>query len=170
MRCMCCVLYASCASSTVSFARQQRWSWPARQHRLSRDRRCAATAPSPQTAIFCLPARDMSIRPVAAAAQPQPMTPAQQSRDHHAGPSGVRRSWTAEERFWCQLSSPPADEETRVVNLARADQVSCFSACSCSVVWSESMIEASVSANGASPVDSQFEPIQKPSTAVLFSP
>src|SRR5215203_4203964 len=34
----------------------------------------------------------------------------------------------------------------------------------------ESMIEASVSANGASPVDSQFEPIQKPSTAVSFSP
>jgi hypothetical protein len=34
----------------------------------------------------------------------------------------------------------------------------------------ESMIEASVSANGASPVDSQFEPIQKPSTAVPFSP
>ena len=32
------------------------------------------------------------------------------------------------------------------------------------------MIEASVSANGASPVDSQFEPIQKPSTAVSFSP
>jgi hypothetical protein len=34
----------------------------------------------------------------------------------------------------------------------------------------ESMIEASVSANGASPVDSHFEPIQKPSTAVSFSP
>jgi hypothetical protein len=34
----------------------------------------------------------------------------------------------------------------------------------------ESMIEASVSANGASLVDSQFEPIQKPSTAVSFSP
>ena len=34
----------------------------------------------------------------------------------------------------------------------------------------ESMIEASVSANGTSPVDSQFEPIQKPSTAVSFSP
>jgi hypothetical protein len=34
----------------------------------------------------------------------------------------------------------------------------------------ESMIEASVAANGASPVDSQFEPIQKPSTAVSFSP
>ena len=32
------------------------------------------------------------------------------------------------------------------------------------------MIEASVSANGVSPVDSQFEPIQKPSTAVSFSP
>jgi hypothetical protein len=34
----------------------------------------------------------------------------------------------------------------------------------------ESMIEASVSASGASPVDSQFEPIQEPSTAVSFSP
>jgi hypothetical protein len=32
------------------------------------------------------------------------------------------------------------------------------------------MIDASGSANGASPVDSQFEPIQKPSTAVSFSP
>jgi hypothetical protein len=32
------------------------------------------------------------------------------------------------------------------------------------------MIEASVSANGASPVAAQFEPIQKPSTAVSFSP
>jgi hypothetical protein len=31
------------------------------------------------------------------------------------------------------------------------------------------MIEASVSGNGASPVDFQFEPIQKPSTAVSFS-
>jgi hypothetical protein len=34
----------------------------------------------------------------------------------------------------------------------------------------ESMIEASVAANGASPVDSQFESIQKPSTAVSFTP
>ena len=34
----------------------------------------------------------------------------------------------------------------------------------------DSMIEASVSANGASPVDSPFEPIQKPSIAVSFSP
>jgi hypothetical protein len=32
------------------------------------------------------------------------------------------------------------------------------------------MIEASVSGNGASLVDSQFEPIQKRSTAVSFSP
>ena len=31
------------------------------------------------------------------------------------------------------------------------------------------MIEAGVSANGAWPVDSRFEPIQKPSTAVPFS-
>ena len=31
-------------------------------------------------------------------------------------------------------------------------------------------MEASVSAKGAWPVDSQFEPIQKPSTAVSFSP
>jgi hypothetical protein len=50
------------------------------------------------------------------------------------------------------------------------DHPSFFSACSCPSYGAESMIEASVSANGASPVDSQFEPIQKPSTAVSFSP
>jgi len=32
------------------------------------------------------------------------------------------------------------------------------------------MIDASVSANGASPVDSPFEPIQKPSSAASFQP
>jgi hypothetical protein len=39
-----------------------------------------------------------------------------------------------------------------------------------SVVWSGVVIEASVSANGASAVDSPFESIQKPSAAVSFSP
>ena len=50
------------------------------------------------------------------------------------------------------------------------DHPSFFSACICSSDGAESMIEASVSANGASPVDAQFEPIQKPSAAVSFSP